>query len=136
ESKPSYPALSFVLIAPWVALGWDTNVLYVLCLVVAMCLVLVRAPSAHRPFVLTGLLGAASLAAFTVGGSADLLYALPLVAAWLLREKRWSAGLFGIACVTKQIAWFFVPFYLLAIYSKQGWRVAARQTASTAAVFV
>jgi hypothetical protein len=135
ESKPSYPAGSFLFIAPWVALGLDTNVVYVLCLIAAMGLVLLRAPAGLRPFVLTGLLGAASLAAFTVGGSADLLYALPLVAAWLWREKRWSGVLFGIACATKQIAWFFAVFYLLAVYSKQGWRVASRQAVSAVAVF-
>ena len=135
ESKPSYPALSFALIAPWVALGWDTNVLYVLCLVVAMFLVLLRAPSGLRPFVLTGLLGAAGLAAFTVGGSADLLYALPLVAAWLWREKRWSGLLFGVACATKQIAWFFAPFFFIAIATRSGWRVALRQSAAAVAVF-
>jgi hypothetical protein len=135
ESKPSYPALSFVLIAPWVALGWDTNVLYVLCLVAAMALVLLRVPSGLRPFVLTGLLGAASLAAFTVSGSADLLYALPLVAAWLWRERPWSGLIFGVACATKQIAWFFAPFYLLAVLSRQGRRVALRKAAEAAAVF-
>ncbi len=135
ESKPSYPALSFVLIAPWVALGWDTNGLYILCLAVAMLLVLVRAPAGLRPFALTGLLGAASLAAFTVSGSADLLYALPLVAAWLWREKRWSGLLLGVACATKQMAWFFAPFYLLAVLSQHGWRVALRRASESAAVF-
>ena len=135
ESKPSYPALSFVLIAPWVALGWDTNVLYVLCLMASMLLVLLRAPSGLRPFVLTGLLGAASLAAFAVGGSADLLYALPLVGAWLWRERRWSGLLLGIAAATKQLAWFFAPFYLLAVLSRQGWRVALRRSLEAFAVF-
>jgi glycosyl transferase family 87 len=135
ESKPSYPALSFVLIAPWVALGWDTNALYLLCLVVAMFLVLMRAPAGLRPFLLTGLLGAASLAAFTVNGSADLLYALPLVAAWLWRERRWSGVLFGIACATKQMAWFFAVFFFIAVATQQGWRVALRKSATAFAVF-
>ena len=135
ESKPSYPALSFLLIAPWVGLGWDTNVLYVLCLVAAMGLVVLRAPAGLRPFVLTGLLGAASLAGFTVGGSADLLYALPLVAAWLWREKRWSGVVFGIACATKQIAWFFAVFYVIALFAQHGWRVALRRASEAVAVF-
>jgi len=135
ESKPSYPALSFLLIAPWVGLGLDTNVLYILCLVAAMALVVVRSPAGLRPFVLTGLLGAASLAAFTVGGSADLLYALPLAAAWLWREKRWSGVLFGIACATKQIAWFFAVFYFIAVLTQRGWRSALRQAGAALAVF-
>jgi glycosyl transferase family 87 len=135
ESRPSYPALSFVLIAPAVALGIDTNFVYVACLLAAMALVLVRAPASLRPFVATGLLGAACLSAFTVGGSADLLYALPLVAAWLWRERRWSGLAFGVAAATKQLAWFFGPFYLLAILATQGRRVALRRGAEALAVF-
>src|SRR3972149_1268545 len=99
--RPSYPALSILLILPWVALGWDANVLYVLCLLAAMALVIVRARPGLRPFALTGLLAAVSLTAFTVGGSAALLYALPLVAAWLWRERRWSAVPFAIAPAVK-----------------------------------
>ncbi|HVR89002.1 MAG TPA: glycosyltransferase 87 family protein [Candidatus Limnocylindria bacterium] len=136
ESKVSYPALSFVLIAPWVALGLDTNALYVLCLVLAMTLVLARASTGVRPFVFTGLLGAAGLAAFTVGGSVDLLYALPLVAAWLWRERCWSGIVFGIAMAAKQIAWFFAPFFFIAVGTRKGWRAALRWSAEAVAVFV
>ena len=136
EERLSYPALSVVLIAPWVALGWDSNFLYLLCLLAAMGLIVVRAPPGFRPFVLTGLLAAACLAAFTVGGSADLLYALPLVAAWIWRERGWSGLLLGISVATKQIAWFFAPFYVIAVLARQGPRVAARRAAEAAAVFV
>jgi len=136
EERLSYPALSVVLIAPWIALGWDSNVLYLLCLLVAMGLIVVRASPGFRPFVLTGLLAAACLAAFTVGGSADLLYALPLVAAWIWRERGWSGLLLGISVATKQIAWFFAPFYVIAVLARQGPRVAARRAAEAGAVFV
>lgn len=135
ESKPSYPALSFVLIAPFVALGIDTNIVYILCLVAAMGLVLLRAPASLRPFLFTGLLGAASLAAFTVSGSADLLFAVPLVLSWLWRERRWSGLAFGVACAIKQIAWFFAPFYIITDLTRYGWRHAARRSAEAGAVF-
>lgn len=135
ESRLSYPALSVVLIAPWVALGWDSNVLYLLCLLGAMGLVIVRAPPGLRPFVVTGLFAAACLEAFTVGGSADLLYAVPLVAAWIWRERGWSGLLLGMAIATKQIAWFFAPFYVIAVFARQGPRVAARRMGEAAAVF-
>jgi len=133
--RPSYPALSFLLITPFVALGWDTNRLYVLCLIAAMALVVLRTPVGLRPFMLTSVLGAASLAAFTVSGSADLLYVLPLAAAWLWRERRWSALAYGIAAATKQLAWFFAPFYLIAVVTTHGWREGLRRTALGAAVF-
>lgn len=135
-SQPSYPALSFLLIIPFVALGWDTNRLYVFCLLAAMALVVLRTPIGLRPFMLTAVLGAASLAAFTVNGSADLLYVLPLVVAWLWRERRWSALAYGIAAATKQLAWFFAPFYLIAVVTAHGWREGARRAAIAAAVFV
>ncbi len=134
-SRPSYPALSFLLIVPFVALGWDTNRLYVLCLGAAMALVVLRTPIGLRPFMLTAVLGATSLAAFTVSGSADLLYVLPLVAAWLWRERRWSAVAYGIAAATKQLAWFFAPFYLIAVVTTYGWREGLRRAATSATVF-
>ena len=134
-TQPSYPALSFLLIVPFVALGWDTNRLYLLCLVAAMTLVVQRTPNGLRPFMLTAVLGATSLAAFTVSGSADLLYVLPLAAAWLWRERRWSALAYGIAAATKQLAWFFAPFYLIAVVTSHGWREGLRRAAIAAAVF-
>jgi hypothetical protein len=133
--RPSYPSLSFLLLIPVVALGIDSNYLYVACLLVAMGLVVWRAPSGLRPFFLTALLGAASLAAFTVGGSSDLLYALPLVIAWIWRDRRWAAVPLGLAIATKQIAWFFVPYYLIAVVTERGWRAAARDLLIAAGIF-
>ena len=135
-SRPSYPALSFLLLVPFVAAGVDTNYVYLLCLIVAMALIVWRAPLGLRPFVLTGLLGASCLMAFTVGGSADLLYALPLVVAWLWRDRLGGALAFGAAAAIKQIAWFVAPFWLIAVYATGGWRAVLRQTALAAAVFV
>ncbi len=131
----SYPSLSVLLILPWVALGWDTNVLYVLCLLAATGLILVRAPAGSRAFLLTGVLAALSVTALTVGGSADLLYALPLVAAWLWRERRGSALLLGLAVAVKQLAWPFAAFYLIQVVTRQGWREAARRAAIAGALF-
>jgi len=134
--RPSYPAVSFMAIVPWVAAGWDTNTFYLLCLAAAMALILLRAAAPLRPWLLSGLLGATSLVAFTVGGSADLLYALPLTAAWLWRERAWSAVLYGTAAATKQIAWFVAPFLFLQWVSQHGLREAIRRSALSSAVFL
>ena len=134
--RPSYPTLSFLFLVPMVALGWDTNYLYVACLLVAMALVVARAPRTLRPFFFTALFGAASLAAFTVGGSADLLYALPLVIAWMYRDRKWAAVPLGIAIATKQIAWFFAPFWVIAVITERGWRAAARDVAIASGIFI
>ncbi|HEY8786832.1 MAG TPA: hypothetical protein VIN63_10185 [Candidatus Limnocylindria bacterium] len=134
--RPSYPALSFLFLVPVVALGWDTNYLYVACLLVAMAIVVARSPRTLRPFFFTALFGAASLAAFTVGGSADLLYALPIVVAWMYRDRKWAAVPLGIAIATKQIAWFFAPFWVIAVITERGWRAAARDVAIAGGIFV
>ena len=134
-SRPSYPALSFLALLPIAAFGWDTNYLYVACLLVAMALIVARSPRTLRPFFLTALLGASSLAAFTVGGSSDLLYALPLVIAWMYRDRKWAAVPLGIALATKQIAWLFAPFWIIAVANERGWRAAARDLAIAAGVF-
>lgn len=134
-TRPSYPALSFLLLVPFVALGIDSNYLYLGCLLAAMALIVWRASATLRPFVLTGLLGASCLAAFTVGGSADLLYALPLVAAWIWRHRLGGGVAFGIAVAIKQIAWFIAPFYLIAVLATSGWRKAVAQAAIAAAIF-
>ena len=133
--RPSYPALSFLALLPLAALGWDTNYLYLACLLVAMALIVVRSPRTLRPFFLTALLGASSLVAFTVGGSSDLLYALPLVVAWMYRDRKWAAVPLGIALATKQIAWFFAPFWFIAVVTERGWRAAARDLAIAAGIF-
>jgi len=134
-ARPSYPALSFLLLIPFVALGVDTNYVYLGCLVAAMALIVRRASSGLRPFVLTGLLGASCLVAFTIGGSADLLYALPLVAAWIWRDRLAGGAAFGIAAAVKQVAWFVAPFYLIAVVASHGWRAAGKHAALVAAVF-
>ncbi|HZP96125.1 MAG TPA: hypothetical protein VFC31_07315 [Candidatus Limnocylindria bacterium] len=134
-SRPSYPSLSFLLILPFVALGLDTNYVYLACLLAAMAVLVRRAPSGLRPFVLTGLLGSASLVAFTVGGSSDLLYALPLTIAWLERDRLRGALAFGIAASVKQIAWFSAPFFLIATLATGGWRTALRQAGVALLVF-
>jgi uncharacterized membrane protein len=61
----------------------------------------------------------------TVGGNLDVFYTLLIVLVWLCREKRWlSAVLLGLAIASKQIAWFFTPFYLILIWRTKGFKEA------------
>ena len=66
------------------------------------------------------------------GAVVALLYALPLVVAWLWREHLGGALAFGAAAAIKQIAWFVAPFWLIAIAARDGWRAALRQGAAGA----
>ncbi len=136
EWRPSYPSLSFVLLVPWVVLGLDPNHLSVILLLVAMLLILLRTERTARGLMVTTLLSSLVVIAWTIGGSSDLLYATPLLAAWLWRERRWSAWLLGLACATKQLAWFAAPFYFLQVLSRDGWREAVRRTGMAVLLFV
>lgn len=135
EARPSYPALSLLVFAPWVALGLDLTALALLLLLSAMALVLIRAERGLRPFVLTASLASLSGIASVVGGTTDLLYALPLLAAWLWRERRWSGVALGLAVSAKQLAWFAAPYYLIAVLHSHGGREAARRAGLAVAVF-
>jgi hypothetical protein len=135
EWRPSYPALAFLLLVPPVVLGIDPNHLSAALLLLGMALVLVRTERTARGLMLTALLGSIVVIAWTIGGSSDLLYAIPLLAAWMWRERRWSALLLAIACATKQLAWFVAPFYLMQVAATRGWGEAARRLGMVALVF-
>ncbi|HEY4387714.1 MAG TPA: glycosyltransferase 87 family protein, partial [Ktedonobacteraceae bacterium] len=61
----------------------------------------------------------------TVGGNLDVFYTLLIVLVWLCREKRWqSAALLGLAIASKQIAWFFTPYYLIMVWRTYGFKEA------------
>ncbi len=136
EWHPSYPALAFLMLVPWVMFGLDPNHLSVILLLIAMGLVIARTERSARGLMLTALLSSIVVIAWTIGGSSDLLYATPLLAAWLWRERRWSAVALGVACATKQLAWFAAPYYLMQVIARDGWREAARRTGIAAVIFV
>ena len=63
----------------------------------------------------------------------DPLWAIFTVLAFLFIARRWwSPILVGLACATRQPAWFFVPFYLVAVWKRDGRAEALRRTAIVA----
>jgi uncharacterized membrane protein len=73
----------------------------------------------------------------TLSGSLDVFYMLLLFLAWLWWRRWWmSAALLGLALASKQIAWFYVPFYLIFIAQSVGVRSAAARLALASAFFV
>lgn len=132
ESRVSYPALSFLTLVPFAWLK-ISNVLpfYVLSYLVLAWIAWKVTRNELKPWVL--LLALANLPMLTaaMSGSLDVFSILLVVLAWLLREKRWLSALFlGLALASKQLAWFFVPFYLILIWRQHNlreaiWRVLA-----------
>jgi uncharacterized membrane protein len=122
ESKVSYPALSFLTLVPF---AWfkDYNVLplYLLSYLLLIAIAWKFARREMHPWILV--LGFANypMWASVMGGNLDILCILLLVLAWLLRDHRWaSAILLGLAVATKQIAWLFLPFYLILTWRRSG----------------
>ncbi|GCE06293.1 hypothetical protein KDAU_36220 [Dictyobacter aurantiacus] len=126
EAKVSYPALSFLTLVPF-ALFQNYNVLplYMLSYLMIVILAWRAVKPALRPWVVLLAIANVPMWASTIGGNLDIFYTLLLIVSWLKRDQRWiSAIFFGLALATKQIAWYFVPFYLIMAIQHYGWRDA------------
>lgn len=124
EAKVSYPALSFLTLVPF-ALMKDYNVLifYLACYLLLVALAWRICHPALRPWILLLSLANIPMWTSTIGGNLDVLYILLIVLAWLQRERRWQSALFfGLALATKQLAWYFIPFYMLMIWRNQSFK--------------
>lgn len=138
ESKISYPAGSFLFPAPFVLLGLsDLRLFYLLCaLIMVAGLIYWTSP---------GLRGLAALACLinlglwsqVFGGTIDTLYGMLLFAGWVNRRNPWrSAVLMGFAAASKQIVWFFLPFYLVRVLQESGGRRALKSATILAGAFL
>jgi len=122
ESKVSYPALSFLTLLPF-ALFKKYNVLpfYMLSYAALVFVAWKVAHPALRPWVLLLTMANIPMWSSTVGGNLDIFYTLLIALVWLLRDHRWRSAIFlGLALASKQIAWFFIPFYLIMVYRHYG----------------
>ena len=131
ESRVSYPALAFLTLVPFVFLK-ISNVLpfYLLSYLLLVWIAWKVSRKELRPWILLLALANVPMLSGAVNGDLDLFYVLLLVVVWLLREKRWLSALFlGLAVASKQIAWFFVPFYAILIWRHYGPREACLRLA-------
>ncbi|HEX3793729.1 MAG TPA: hypothetical protein VHV57_04440 [Acidimicrobiales bacterium] len=141
----SYPALSFLLYAPALLLGWSTQmavVLNVCAWAIAMLLAFVLLPREVRPIALV--LGSLSIyVGYAVGGVTDALF-VPLIIGAVYQWDRYpllrgwralrSPVLLGLAMAVKQTPWVLLPFLVAGIWLEvrstdsrtNSWRVALR----------
>ena len=137
ESHVSYPALAFLPLVPLVWAGLPSVVpFFVLCMLALAALVILAAPPALRPWLALLALADAPLLDATVAGDLDVFYILLLFVAWRWwRRPVFSTVFLGLAIAAKQIAWFFVPFYLLLVAYEYGWREAGKRLAGALGIF-
>jgi uncharacterized membrane protein len=126
----SYPALSFLVPAPFIAIGLsDVRWIYLVEIVV-LALVLIRHVRVPwRPLVAAAVVGNGAIARQNVLAGVDPLWAVLVALGFLFGSRRTlSPILIGLACATRQPAWFFVPFYVLAVWKQHGAREAGRRS--------
>ncbi|MBV9281054.1 MAG: DUF2029 domain-containing protein [Chloroflexi bacterium] len=130
ESKYNYPAGSFLVILPFVWMGvQDMRFLYTLAILAMAVYLWARMPRSLRLLVPLLLLANVPIIAHAAGGQPDPIYGLMLMIGYAEWRRRWTSPLaMGLATATKQLAWFFLPFYLLLVIRRFGWREAARRS--------
>ena len=138
ESKLGYPA-GFFLIPALFAICGVHNIRVVLLLLVVSSLVATIAltPARFRLRLALACLGSLTIWNGIASGMTGSLYFPFLLLGWVLwRRNLWlSAICMGIAMATKQVAWFFLPFYLILLYRQLAWKKALLGAGLVAAVF-
>jgi len=125
ESKLSYPAGSFLFASPFVALGLkDLRYFYLLCMLLVFVVIMWQTPKRLWPVVILVALASLDLWNDIAAGGTAGLYLLFLMLGWVLLKKNiwFSAAFMGLAATSKQLAWFFVLFYLILILRTIGWK--------------
>jgi len=138
ESRMGYPAGYFMIPAFFSLIGVDNLRLVFLLLVVAGFAVAIWLTPAKMRLWLTGAcLGSLVIWNGVASGMTGSLYFPFLLLAWMLwRKNMWaSAVCMGVAVATKQLAWFFLPFYLILLFKSLSWKQAALGLGVVGAVF-
>ncbi len=127
----NYPAVSFLVIAPFVALGGDdVRWVYLVEVLLIAVIAVQQLRPAWRSMALATVVGSEIVTRQWILAGIDPSWALFTMGAWLVRRHRWwSAILLGLAIGDRQPAWFVAPFFVLAIFERFGRREAIRQAA-------
>ena len=138
ESHLSYPALAVLPLVPLVWAGLPSvTPFFVLCFLALVVLLVLSVPAQLRLWVVLLVLADAPLLDATVGGVLDVFYVLLLVIAWRWWRRPWISTIFlGLAIAAKQLAWFFLPFYLILIWRERGWREAVMRLSGAGGIFL
>jgi hypothetical protein len=139
ESRFCYPSGCFLLAAPLVLTGIDDlRIIFLILVLPALAYIVWRGRQDLRIFLVAALLISLELWNAMAAGETGFLYFPFMLLAWvLLRRHLWlSAVCMGIAVATKQVAWFFLPFYLVLIFRGMGWEKALGAVSLVAGVFL
>lgn len=132
----NYPALSFLVVAPFLALGLgDVRWVFLAEVLVLAIVATARLRLAWRPMALATIVGNAIVLRQQILAGIDPMWALLVVGSWLSLARAWiSPVLLGLAFAARQTAWFVAPFYVVVIWQRWGWREAVRRAVIAGAV--
>lgn len=122
ETRVCYPAGSFLLLTPFIAVGIkDIQLIYSILVIAGLVYVTWRIPGKRRIIFIGVVFTSIELwNTLAIGETGIIVFPLLLIAWVTLGENDWVSAIFmGLAAATKQIAWFFVPFYVILL-----WRTA------------
>ena len=139
ESKVCYPAGSFLLPAPFVAAGVkDIRIVFVIFVIAGLAYMAWKIPPKKRIlFIIFAAISLELWNSLADGETGSIVFPLLLIA-WVSLDKNrlLSAVIMGLAVATKQIAWFFLPFYLILLWRKSGIKSLAFATGIIAGIFI
>ena len=132
----NYPALSFLVVAPFVALGLgDIRWVYLGEILLLAIVAVWRLRLPWRPMALATIVGNTIVLRQPILAGIDPTWALLVVGAWLALGRAWiSPVLLGLAFAARQTAWFVAPFYFVLVWQRSGRREAIRRGAIAVAV--
>ena len=138
QTTLQYPAGAVLVVVPFVAAGLkDLRWLYFVEVMLFGALMVVRARESWRPYVASLFVADTLLRRQYVLAGIDPTWALGTAFAFVLWRRAIVSPLaLGLGAACRQLAWFFVPFYLLAAWREFGLREAARRGTITAAAFL
>jgi len=121
ESKLGYPSGFFLIPALFALFGVDNlRVVSLILVLIAMGVAITLTPSRMRLWLAGACLGSLVIWNGIASGMTGSLYFPFLLLAWVFwRRNFWaSAACMGVAVATKQVAWFFLPFYLILLFKQ------------------
>ena len=119
ESKLNYPAGCFMLPSFFFLIGIDDfRIVLLIYVLPALAYVAWKVPRNKKLlFICAVLISLEIWFGIAAGETGSLIFPFLLLAWILLRRQLWLSAIFmGIAIATKQVAWFFVPYYLILIF--------------------
>ena len=127
----NYPALNFLLVTPFIALGaTDVRWIYLVEIVALVFILLRKVRIPWRPLVSAGVVGNTVIVRQNILAGVDPTWWALLTIAWIFVESRWLSPIaVGLAMASRQPAWFAAPFYIVGIWKRNGRAEALRRAA-------